>query len=51
LIFDCWWNCPKCANKIQKDTELYEIYNGLVKCPDCKIKMELISVVRKNEMS
>ena len=46
VLYKCRWNCPQCGTQMNKDTELYEIAKGLVKCEICKVKMELIDIKR-----
>lgn len=46
VLYNCRWDCPKCGQSIKKETELYEIYKGLVKCKECKVKMDLIDIRR-----
>jgi hypothetical protein len=46
ILYKCRWACPKCPIELNQENEIMDIYKGLVRCPDCKVKMELRDVRR-----
>jgi len=47
IIYICRWSCEQCSHQESQENELSDIYEGKVKCPQCKVKMMLINIRRK----